>query len=149
MFLGVDFLRFFAAYVRDLQYFEIIYFCLFLNHLENKGFEMISFFKKHFFVSKKTIFLLELHEFFSQQPTQYTQIMKQCLRNQLLLAVCLLLIPLSGFSQKSNQQSETPAPFPRLISTGNPDADKINHEKAVQAWKEQERERVERVQREK
>lgn len=75
--------------------------------------------------------------------------MKQCLRNQLLMAVCLLLIPLSGFSQKSNQQSETPAPYPKLIATGNPEADKINHEKAVQAWKQQEKERVERVQLEK
>ncbi|MEX1188044.1 MAG: hypothetical protein WED33_02230 [Bacteroidia bacterium] len=72
--------------------------------------------------------------------------MKQYLRIQLLMAISLLLIPLSGFSQKSSQQSENPAPFPRLISSGNPEADKINYEKAVQAWKDQERQRIERIQ---
>jgi hypothetical protein len=65
------------------------------------------------------------------------------------MAVCLLLIPLSGFSQKYSQQSETPASYPKLIATGNPDLDKSNHEKAVQAWKQQERERIERLQLEK
>jgi len=72
--------------------------------------------------------------------------MKQCLRIQLLMALCLLLIPLAGYSQSASQQGTTPAPYPKLQSTGNAEADRANHEKAVQAWKEQERRRVERLQ---
>lgn len=69
-------------------------------------------------------------------------IMKKCLRIQLLMALSLLLIPLSGFSQKADSNGETPAPFPRLISTGNSEVDKTNYEEAVRAWKETERQRV-------
>jgi len=72
--------------------------------------------------------------------------MKQLFRIQLLMALSLLLIPLSGYSQKSTKPESTPAPFPKLTSTGNQEADKANYDLAVKAWKEQERQRIERVQ---
>jgi hypothetical protein len=72
--------------------------------------------------------------------------MKQLLRIQLLMALSLLLIPLSGFSQKAAQPGTTPAPLPKLQSTGNAELDKANYEKAVKTWREQERQRIERLQ---
>lgn len=72
--------------------------------------------------------------------------MKQCIRVQLLTAICLLLIPLAAISQNQGGKSENPAPFPKLESTGNPEADRINFEKAVKEWNEAERIRVEKLQ---
>jgi hypothetical protein len=72
--------------------------------------------------------------------------MKQLLRIQLLMALSLLLIPLSGFSQKTAQTGTTPAPLPKLKSTGNAEVDKASYEQAVKAWKEKERQRIERLQ---
>ncbi|HPH81627.1 MAG TPA: hypothetical protein PL185_03595 [Flavobacteriales bacterium] len=72
--------------------------------------------------------------------------MKQCLRVQLLLVFSLMLIPLASFSQSSANRGSIPAPYPKLKSTGNAEADRVNHEKAVQAWKETERIRVKSLQ---
>jgi len=68
--------------------------------------------------------------------------MKQCFRFQLLLLFSLMLIPLAGFSQSSATRGSTPAPYPTLKSTGNAEADRVNHMKAVEAWKENENKRV-------
>ena len=68
--------------------------------------------------------------------------MKQCFRFQLLLLFSLMLIPLAGFSQSSATRGSTPAPYPTLKSTGNAEADRVNHMKAVEAWKEKENKRV-------
>jgi hypothetical protein len=72
--------------------------------------------------------------------------MKQCLRVQLLLVFSLMLIPLASFSQSSANRGSIPAPYPKLKSTGNTETDRVNHEKAVQAWKESERIRVKSLQ---
>lgn len=61
---------------------------------------------------------------------------------QLILAISLLLIPLSGFTQNSDSNGGVPAPFPKLISTGNPEVDRTNYENAVKDWKEAERQRI-------
>jgi hypothetical protein len=72
--------------------------------------------------------------------------MKQLFRIQLVMALSLLLIPLSGFSQKTSQPGNTQSPFPKIKSTGNQEVDKANYELAVKAWREQERQRIERLQ---
>lgn len=69
--------------------------------------------------------------------------MKQCLRVQLLLVFSLMLIPLASFSQSSAARGSSPAPYPKLQSTGNPETDRANFTKAVKVWQENERKRVE------
>jgi hypothetical protein len=71
--------------------------------------------------------------------------MKQCLRVQLLTAICLLLIPLAAISQNQGSKSDQPTPFPKMKSSGNPDADRINYKKAVKEWNDSERKRVEQL----
>jgi len=69
--------------------------------------------------------------------------MKQCLRVQLLSAFSLMLIlmmlPELSFAQSKAQTGSQPAPYPTLKSTGNPETDRLQHEKAVKQWKEAER----------
>jgi hypothetical protein len=71
--------------------------------------------------------------------------MKQCFRFQLHLLICMLLISLAGYSQNNASSSSTPNPMPKLQSTGNAEIDRVNHEKALQAWKEKESKRVEQM----
>jgi hypothetical protein len=71
--------------------------------------------------------------------------MKQCFRFQLQLLVCMLLISLAGYSQNNASSSSTPNPMPKLQSTGNAEVDRVNHAKAVEAWKEKESKRVEQL----
>ena len=71
--------------------------------------------------------------------------MKQCLRLQLRLLICMLLISLAGFSQNNASSSSTPNPMPKLQSTGNAEVDRINHAKAIEAWKEKESKRAEQL----
>ncbi len=69
--------------------------------------------------------------------------MKQCFRFQLHLLICMLLISLAGYSQNNASSSSTPNPMPKLQSTGNAEIDRVNHAKAVEAWKVKESKRVE------
>ena len=69
--------------------------------------------------------------------------MKQCFRLQLRLLICMLLISLAGYSQNNASSSSTPIPMPKLQSTGNAEIDRVNHAKAVEAWKVKESKRVE------
>lgn len=71
--------------------------------------------------------------------------MKQCFRFQLHLLICMLLISLAGYSQNNASSSSTPNPMPKLQSTGNAEIDRVNHAKAVEAWKEKESKRVEQL----
>ncbi len=71
--------------------------------------------------------------------------MKQCFRFQLHLLICMLLISLAGYSQNNASSSSTPSPMPKLQSTGNAEIDRVNHAKAVEAWKEKESKRVEQL----
>ncbi|MCB0820811.1 MAG: hypothetical protein KDC13_09320 [Bacteroidetes bacterium] len=57
-----------------------------------------------------------------------------------------MLIPLAAISQNQGGKSENPAPFPKMQSTGNIEADRINYEKAVKEWNEAERMRVQKLQ---
>jgi hypothetical protein len=71
--------------------------------------------------------------------------MKQFLRVQLLVAICLLLIPLAAISQNQGSKSDQPAQFPKMKSSGNSEADRINYEKAVKEWNDSERKRLEQL----
>ena len=71
--------------------------------------------------------------------------MKQCFRFQLLMLICMLLISLAGYSQNKASSSSTPNPMPKLQSTGNAEIDRVNHAKAIEAWKEKESKRVEQL----
>ena len=71
--------------------------------------------------------------------------MKQCFRLQLRLLICMLLISLAGYSQNNASSSSTPNPMPKLQSTGNAEIDRVNHKKAIEAWKEKESKRVEQL----
>ena len=71
--------------------------------------------------------------------------MKQCFRFQLHLLICMLLISLAGYSQNNASSSSTPNPMPKLQSTGNAEIDRVNHAKAIEAWKEKESKRVEQL----
>ena len=55
----------------------------------------------------------------------------------------MLLISLAGYSQNNASSSSTPNPMPKLQSTGNAEIDRVNHAKAVEAWKVKESKRVE------
>jgi hypothetical protein len=70
--------------------------------------------------------------------------MKQCFRFQFHLLICMLLISLAGYSQ-NKASNASPIPMPKLQSTGNVEVDRANHAKALQNWKEQERNRVEQL----
>jgi hypothetical protein len=71
--------------------------------------------------------------------------MKQCFRFQFHMLICMLLISLAGYSQNNASSSSIPNPMPKLQSTGSAEIDRVNHEKAIQAWKEKESKRVEQL----
>lgn len=72
--------------------------------------------------------------------------MKQRLRLQLTLAFSLLLmIPVVSLAQSKSSPGSKPAPYPNLKSTGNPEADIKQHQKAVAKWQEQEKLRNEAI----
>jgi hypothetical protein len=72
--------------------------------------------------------------------------MKQRLRIHLALAFSLLLmIPMLGLAQSQSSNGTQPAPYPRLKSSGSPEATKKQHEADVKKWQEQERLRNERL----
>ena len=72
--------------------------------------------------------------------------MKQRLRIHLALAFSLLLmIPMLGLAQSQSSNGTQPAPYPRLKSSGSPEAIKKQHEADVKKWQEQERLRNERL----
>lgn len=68
--------------------------------------------------------------------------MKQRLRIQLVLVFSLLLmIPVVSFAQSKSTSGSQPAPYPNLKSTGNPEADIMQHQKDVQKWQKEEQQR--------
>ena len=51
----------------------------------------------------------------------------------------MMMLPAVSFAQGKSQSDSQPAPYPTLKSTGNPETDRLQHEKAVKQWKETER----------
>jgi hypothetical protein len=73
--------------------------------------------------------------------------MKQYIYVKFQLAFCLMLmLPMLAISQSKPVTTLKQASYPQLKSTGNPEFDKQQHAKAVKAWQEAEKSRLQAIQ---